>query len=203
VSADKRKTLSQWNTPPWVAEAMWARAKIHNHLYVLEPSAGTGALILPVDDDVAVTACEIDPELCAHYLRQIDPPLYQLHQGDFLTDFAVPLNPDYRPFGTAVMNPPFEAGKDLAFVLKAFRLCEVVIALVRVQFLHRTACWKKLWSRPDVCLSWVGGCIPRPRFGGAYNPMDEYVIIELVHGPQTTTEYARILNPKLLQAQAP
>ncbi len=201
----KRKRFSQWFTPEYVAQAMWDRAKIHDHLYVLEPSAGTGSLILPVDDDVLVTACEIDPELVESHLLQMHPPLHRVIECDFLTFDFLELYPNHHDptlpiFGTCLMNPPFENGQDLACVLKAFSLCHVLIACVRVQFMHRVAPWRGLWSRPDVNLTWRGDCVPRPRFSGTKEtPMDEYVCFEICHGPQQPNiEYTRIVNPKLL-----
>jgi predicted RNA methylase len=197
MTADNQKRLSQWLTQPWVAEAMWARAKTHTPKYVLEPSAGDGALILPMDADVHVTAFELDRARFEPTLSCMDPPIEVFYQ-DFLTaQWDLP-ETGYL-FDVADMNPPFEGGLDVAFVLEAFRLCAVVIALVRVPFLHRKGVWEELWSRPDVCLSWRGDVIPRPRFGGKFNPQDEYVVVEIVHGPQTDMiGYSRIINPKLL-----
>lgn len=198
---EKRKRLSQWLSPDYVAQAMWARARTHNPKRVLEPSAGSGQLILPIDDGVEVHACEVDPDLIASHLEQLDPPLAAFYEGDFLRlDFSTMQrvgNPHL--FDVAIMNPPFENNQDVRHVIKAFELSTVVIACVRVQFMHRRFAYEQLWSRRDVCLSWRDDLIPRPRFGGDYTPMDEYVLIELRHGEQTPTiEYARLLSPKLL-----
>lgn len=193
----KQQLLSQWNTPGWVAEAMWQRARLRSPTSLLEPAAGTGQLILPVDDNVAVTACEIDPELAATYLAQFDPPLHALRVGDFLAQSFDPPPAGSWRFDVALLNPPFENNQDVAFVTRALEWSAVVVALVRVQFLHRQYTQKHLWSRPDVCLSYRGDCVPRPRFGGTYNPMDEYCILELTHGPQQRRiEYARVLRDR-------
>ena len=45
-----QQLLSQWHTPTWVAKAMWARASLRSPVTLLEPAAGTGQLILPVDE---------------------------------------------------------------------------------------------------------------------------------------------------------
>lgn len=193
-----RKQLSAWYTPAWVADGMWARAKTHNPTYLLEPSAGTGSLLMPVDDHVHVTAFDIERAAHAPYLGNMEPAIEVFYQDFLTTQWDYPTNGAYL-FDVGLGNPPFENNQDLDFVCQMFRLCAVVVVHVRVQFLHRTECYKRLWSRPDVCLSWRADCIPRPRFGGKYNPMDEYVCLELVHGPQTAhVEYARIINPKLL-----
>jgi 16S rRNA A1518/A1519 N6-dimethyltransferase RsmA/KsgA/DIM1 with predicted DNA glycosylase/AP lyase activity len=202
----KQKQLSQWFTESLVAEAMWERAKLHNPRTLLEPSAGTGSLLLPVDEHVRITAVEIDTELCDNYLSQLDPPIHTLYNADYTKIYAH-LVADKEAgnaegpwaFDVGITNPPFEGGLDLAFIIQTFALCERVIALTRVQFMHRTACWRELWSRPDVCVEWRADCVPRPKFGGAYNPMDEYVTFEISHGPQRADiKFARIVAPKYL-----
>ena len=190
-----QQLLSQWHTPSWVAEAVWARASLRSPVTLLEPAAGTSLLLLPVDENVAVTACELDPELAGTYLAKLDPPLHDLRVGDFLEQ-TFPQPPAGRwTFDVALLNPPFENNLDVRFILRAFELAAVVVVLARVQLLHRKYAQVHLWSRKDVCLSFRGDCVPRPRFGGDYNPMDEYCILELTHGPQPRRiEYARVLK---------
>lgn len=187
-----QRALSQWYTRPYLAEAMVERAKVHNPRYVLEPSAGHGALILPMPAEWKVTAVELDEKTHAKSLENLDPPLHVLIYGDFLKHnnwigcgrMPIAGVTTCRRFDVGIANPPFENDKDLAFALKLLTLCHVVLLLVRVPFLHRVACWEQLWSKKDeLHRSWQRDHVSRPRFGGKYNPQDEYCIVEIQHGP--------------------
>lgn len=82
---------------------------------LLEPSAGTGAIVQAAKErwpGIAITAIEYD-ELNATILRHLHPDIEVIH-GDFLTWT------DNRKFDACVMNPPFSAnGGYLAHSQKA------------------------------------------------------------------------------------
>jgi predicted RNA methylase len=183
----------------YAARAWRTDERLSEPVAVLEPSAGTGALILPCPEEWQITACEVDPTLARRLEHAFAPPLTQVLCVDFLRhDFGA------QHFDIGLSNPPFEGGQDLAFTLKLFALCDVVIQLVREPFMHRTGIYEAFWSRPDVQLTWRGDCVPRPRFGGKYNPQDEYVAFEIVHGLQgAQIDFTRIVNPKLLERLKP
>lgn len=197
TTTDKQRSLAQWFSPDYIAQAMWDRAKTHNPERVLEPAAGKGSLILPLDEGVQVYAVEIDQELVDGYLAHMDPPLDTLVCADFMEHQLPAPDPGERfYFDVGLSNPPYEDDRDLRFVEKLFAHCAIVIVCVRVQFKHRVGVHKEFWSRPDVCLTWESDCISRPRFGGPHNPNDEYVLLEICHGPQQPTiEFSRLIKP--------
>ncbi|WP_454634454.1 methyltransferase domain-containing protein [Bradyrhizobium cenepequi] len=91
-----------------VAEA----ADIRPGQRILEPSAGTGALIEAARncaDDLEVVAVEINAKLSEH-LRAAFPGAF-VHCGDFL-DF----DPPAERFDVVLMNPPFENGADIKHI---------------------------------------------------------------------------------------
>ena len=121
-----------YSTPPEVAQKLVSMltAKSSDHLgMILEPSAGTGALIEGLKDCKQVTrlnyeayrwsnistsnihCIEINPQRAA-ILKGND---YKVVWDDFLT-----FNP-LMPYNTIVMNPPFHEGAK--HLLKALRIC--------------------------------------------------------------------------------
>lgn len=108
--------LGQFDTPPEVAAMVIEAANITPGMRVLEPSAGTGALVAPaVEDGGKVYWCEIDPKRHAALALRF-PERSRL--GDFLQ-----ADPDrYAPFDRVVMNPPFAPGQaDIHHVMHALQ----------------------------------------------------------------------------------
>lgn len=90
-----------------LVEMAWVQA---GHL-VLEPSAGTGALVWELLEHKAiVTAVEVNAQLAAKL------PLDRKLCRDFLTLTG----DDLQPFDRIVMNPPFAGGADIQHVSHAF-----------------------------------------------------------------------------------
>jgi hypothetical protein len=90
-------------TPAPVAFDMLEHASIRVGHTVLEPSAGTGALVQRAADQMGIVDCvEIDPRR-AHVLRELGVAR-QVIQGDFLT--LDPAGID-EPYDRILMNPPF------------------------------------------------------------------------------------------------
>lgn len=107
-------------TPPDLARRMVEAARIAPHHRVLEPSAGTGALLEAIGRGrplAEVCAIEINPDL-ATALRGAysGSGTIHVHRGDFL-DFE----PDAGGFDRIVMNPPFADGQDVRHVTHALR----------------------------------------------------------------------------------
>jgi phospholipid N-methyltransferase len=102
-------------TPAAVADEMVRRADLAPGHRVLEPSAGTGALLRAIAgagvDPTDVTAVEIN-----HRLAEALPKTLagRVLADDFLTSDAV------GPFDRIVMNPPFEGAADIQHVRRAF-----------------------------------------------------------------------------------
>jgi 16S rRNA G1207 methylase RsmC len=111
-------------TPAHVAARMVELADVQPGERVLEPSAGTGALLAalgrrPWGSDVKfgrVHAVEIHGALCPRL--RADFPLTAIHQADFLTMSA----DDFGGlFDVVLMNPPFANADDVKHIMHARR----------------------------------------------------------------------------------
>jgi protein-L-isoaspartate O-methyltransferase len=105
-------------TPSDLADRMVEAADLEPGQNVLEPSAGTGAIIDAIrrklNHGTAITAVEINPTL-AHRLAFFDClGADRVHPKDFLT-----CNGDLGKFDRVLMNPPFENGADIKHILHA------------------------------------------------------------------------------------
>ena len=111
---DKRRELDQFFTPPELAKRIVAAADVAGR-WVLEPSAGRGALIMEALAQHAKHACWVEKDLaCDDECRCL---AHDGYLGDFLT-VASRLPPVER----VVMNPPFSRQQDIAHVTKAWGL---------------------------------------------------------------------------------
>jgi len=103
-------------TPPALAERMVEEADIRPGHSVLEPSAGTGAILaaLPnVRPFGSVTAVEINATLAASLEQVADETIC----GDFLEQ-----NGNLGTFDRIVMNPPFQNGADIKHIQHAMKM---------------------------------------------------------------------------------
>ncbi len=99
-------------TPAELAARVVAAASIKTGQRVLEPSAGTGALLDAIRRtgiDVDIVAVEINESLTG-----IVNKARRVHYGDFLQ-----CNGDLGTFDRVLMNPPFESGADIRHILHA------------------------------------------------------------------------------------
>lgn len=100
-------------TPPELARRMVELAEIEPGMCVLEPSAGTGAIVRAVRDavDTEVLAYEINHDLCSQLRRSFQSFELQVRCMDFLeaTDFI-------GCYPRVLMNPPFENGSDIKHI---------------------------------------------------------------------------------------
>jgi protein-L-isoaspartate O-methyltransferase len=103
-------------TPPALAERMVEEADILPGHSVLEPSAGTGAILaaLPnVRPFGSVTAVEINATLASSLEQVADETIC----GDFLEQ-----NGNLGQFDRILMNPPFENGADIKHIQHAMKM---------------------------------------------------------------------------------
>ncbi len=170
----KRDALSQWFTPAPLAERMVAFANIEPGERVLEPSAGSGALVAPLlKADANVTAIEIDTRYVDHLTTTY--PSARVIEADFLT--VAPFSVD-----VVVSNPPYENGLDGAFISHALKFAPRVVALIRTHALHGRGRYDALWKHATI--SRLALCVNRPSFGGG-SPMHEFCVVEVVHSLPT------------------
>lgn len=103
-------------TPPELATRMVELAHIEPGQCVLEPSAGTGAIVQAVADrvDTEILCYEINPDLCAGLRRRF--PSYRAHveRADFLE-----VESFMGQYPRVLMNPPFSHGEDIRHIQHA------------------------------------------------------------------------------------
>lgn len=126
-------------TPPELAQRMAELARLFSGARVLEPSAGTGALLQAITQAAEeilsgtrprVTAIEINPRL-ADELRRRNFPSTIVHTGDFLeTEAAIAALPDL--YDRVLMNPPFNNGADITHIKLALRFLKIGGRLVGI-----------------------------------------------------------------------
>ena len=100
-------------TPRPIVARMLEAAELEDGMSVLEPEAGSGAIL----DEVraAAPSSSLAAFECHYSLRKILLAKgYNLTGADFMEAPASPL------FDRVLMNPPFEAGQDMAHVRHAF-----------------------------------------------------------------------------------
>jgi predicted RNA methylase len=128
-AVDVKRTMGQFFTPPCLADQM-ARMVHGAGDYVLEPSAGEGALAEAISGltGVDVFCVEKDPRLFGVLQRKG----FQAVCADFL---ELRLS---AVWDAVVMNPPFSGGQDVAHVRRAFELLRLGGRLVAVMSPHWT-----------------------------------------------------------------
>lgn len=175
--APEAAALSQWFTPEPLARRLVQWAGVGTGMRVLEPSAGSGAIVreLAERQPASIVAVEIDAALtCGLRARFGHPDPVQVVHGDFLRIAPLPVD-------VAVMNPPYEGGQDLAFVTRALEWAPRVVALLRLAFLAGSKRYRELWqcntlSRLEILRS-------RPRFSGSSgSPKSDFAAFDIQRG---------------------
>jgi len=155
---------SQWYTPPELAERIaewalkpfgWEVGRDPEDLCVLEPSAGRGALAIPLRERVRlVQCCDIDMQNMLHLVNE-----------GFVAKCANFLEVEPRPFDLVVMNPPFEDGAAEAHIAHALTFAPRVVAHVPLTTLagkdRREGLWSSAYLKRLVIHS------GRPRYSGS------------------------------------
>lgn len=183
---ERSKDLSQWYTPPALAERVWewGTRGMGTGLRVLEPAAGQGSLVKPALRDLRVrrvTAVDIDPRNAAA-LKQLPHRGHgrlAVVRGDFRS-----FTPRDR-FDIGLTNPPYENDQDVDFILNLLGFAPRVVGIFRSALVHgsddnpkRLGRWERLWSRVDLTrLVWLCN---RPKFGEGTGALSDFIVAEFV-----------------------
>lgn len=161
----RARASSAWYTPRHAAAVLGRMARcswlsspgvVGAHPWrVLEPSAGTGALIDALAEDgmasshTVVDAIELDQHVMWSLTERAWPMRVRVECSDYLTRPA----PE-RPYDLAIMNPPYERGLDSLFLAKAMHESLRVVALVRLALLESQRSYERIWSRIGGAEGW-------------------------------------------------
>ena len=135
--AEIRAESQLFVTPAPVCDRLVTLAEISNRDHILEPSAGTGAILRAIRDTAPEAMCdavEINSGL-VRYLRENFNGV-RVQCGDFM---------EWQPvqyYSRIIMNPPFSHGQDIRHILRAFSLLRpggVLVVLWPVALPARTA----------------------------------------------------------------
>jgi predicted RNA methylase len=189
------RALSAWHTPPELARALVDLAggfltasrtvcPRPEPLRILEPSAGSGALVRALlgrtaGYELRVTACEIDPRfedaLCSLSDR-VDVEI---------VDYLARPAPAER-YHLAVTNPPFTGGEETEHLAKLLDESERITALLPARSFHGRARYERVWSRCEPGGGWFlrdkVHCKARPKFSDE-GGKDEIVLVHLTYSP--------------------
>jgi 16S rRNA A1518/A1519 N6-dimethyltransferase RsmA/KsgA/DIM1 with predicted DNA glycosylase/AP lyase activity len=115
---DVKVLYQQYYTPPALAKTLVELACIRETDYVLEPSAGQGAIVQAIIEKPFenLTAVEIDPNnynhLWANYF--IHQTKRHLVEHDFLT------RDTDQKYNRVIANPPFSKSQDVKHILEMY-----------------------------------------------------------------------------------
>ena len=116
---DKKRDLDQFFTPPELAKRIVTLADVRS-AQVLEPSAGTGALVLECLTQGARRVVSVEKDEKAHealcWMKYPNGSHCPYNPCDFMA-----IVEDFR-YDRVVMNPPFSRQQDIDHVTKAFGL---------------------------------------------------------------------------------
>lgn len=178
---ERRRDLSQFYTPPWLAERVWRWMWRPSTcpLRVLEPSAGRGALIKPLFTlGIAVehiSAYDVDPGnvVALEQLAAETRAPMTVRARDFMADVDL-LG---ERFDLSCMNPPFESNQDVQFIERVCQVCTSVAAVCQARIVH-SAGRAEFWRWHDIRREAV--LIERPQFGGDFSPATDFVVLDIV-----------------------
>lgn len=189
---ERQLDLSQYYTPPALAESLWKwtfknhmpwgwehaappvraeQREEHGPFRVLEPAAGRGALLGYIDDShfCQVKAYDIDPNNVAHLQSKgIDAEC---------RDFRL-VSPGSRfDYNVVIQNPPYEDDQDVDFLVHALDFAPVTTGVFRAALLNTEGRFKSLWRWHDPTrIVFLRG---RPKFGGSGSPMSDFDVFEI------------------------
>lgn len=120
---DKKKEFDQFFSPkPVVARAL-ELAEIENGMLAMEPSAGHGAIAIPMT--------EITPRVDCVELEPINADILRRHGLNVVQADFMELPPEVM-YDRIVMNPPFSKQQDIKHVLHAYKFLKPGGVLVSV-----------------------------------------------------------------------
>ncbi len=135
---NEKQAFQFYETPDELADELIERADITEQHYILEPSAGHGALIKAIGRRVPggrkIAAVEVQSN-CGKYLRELNCAFVS---QDFLTVF--PVNGLWI-FDRIVMNPPFTRSQDIDHVRHAYKFLRPggkLVAIMSTGFTFRS-----------------------------------------------------------------
>lgn len=109
-------------TPPHIVDHMIHASKLTKGMSVLEPSAGTGAIVKRLTDfQVKIDVCEVNETLA----NQLSADGFNVVANDFLTY-------NNASYDIILMNPPFANHQDIHHVQHAFELLKAGGRLVSI-----------------------------------------------------------------------
>lgn len=179
-SAELRRDLSSFFTPPGLAACTWEfTARYVRPRTVIEPSAGRGALIRAMLDSAyppeRVLAFDVDPENITELHRlQREHPLghvIEVRARDFLAAEVT------ERLDAALMNPPYEDNQDVDFIAQALLWAPRAVSIVPSRIEHSEG-RSDFWARHDAPRRAVLEL--RPQFGGDKSPMTDFKVMEFV-----------------------
>lgn len=174
-SEARSRDLSQFYTPPWLAErvARWA-CLTSTPRFVLEPAAGRGALVAAIRQvvpGVQVSAWDIDRANVEALQGIVGPPPSFVVHGNFLKA------PCETGFDLALLNPPYEDNQDVQFIERAVDCSARAVGIYQSRIVHSEGRWE-FWRWHDmrrrVNLS------KRPHFGGPHSARTDFVVLEIL-----------------------
>lgn len=164
-----------WTDPNVAAWFLWW-SNLADVRTVLEPSVGTGALLLSIPTTIQIVAFEIDEYRARQTERE---NWYRVRSEDFL--LAEPGRVDL-----AIMNPPYRFVQE--FVERAFLWSDRVCGILKHHFenggIDRRSFWKKYQISRKAHL------VPRPPFGDAKNLYSDFCFFELEKRKKRSTRFA-------------
>jgi len=191
---DRNESLSQFYTPPRIAQRMVQSVGDVRLFRVLEPSCGLGALLKPLAErgsgriasdvlsfgPMVVDAVDIDArniEWCKANVASNDDADLRYECGDYLKR-PQPMEAFYD---LGLVNPPYENGQDGEFLAKMMRECIRIVALIRTESLHGVARYEQVWRHCDGPESpWVVRTVEtlvrRANFGGGGGMIETSIV---------------------------
>jgi hypothetical protein len=192
------RDLSQWMTPPWLAQKMAAWCftpwildanKRAFSLRILEPSAGCGHIVQAfraLAPGAKIDAVELDPRWADH-LRML--ACCNVHEGDYLARPAPAQRYDITP-----ANVPYDGGEEADHVEKILEESDRAVLHLPVRSLHGRKRFNRIWKRFNRADGewWIrreARLIARPKYATSRHKLgggaDEIVILDCrrVPGP--------------------
>ncbi len=128
---DFKRLYQFYETPPELARRMVAMADVHEGHRVLEPSAGRGAILKALPQNVGRVAVELNGAMV-----DLIALTQRVHYGDFLQ-----CNGELGTFDRIIANPPFRDGQDVDHVRHMHHLLKpggVIITVMSPAWQYRS-----------------------------------------------------------------